>query len=373
MKKKSSYNKIGTLHLFKPDYLSENKKTFLTSNIIKEYLRKRKGRYFYKVNFLKNRFNFKQKEKKDIINNKLELKLIENSYNEMKSEIHKRFIDDKTFENDKYIKLFNSKYNCISSRNRSRNNIIFKNINNPIVSDYNTYQKKIKFRKTYSKDKYGVLNNYSNLNIKYMNAFIKNMNVTKKQKHKSIINKYLNEFQSNIGQSKLVNNLLQDSHLKEKANEINYYKYNKVRKEMTKSISNHNFKNKLSIFNDLKNTENNLFTSSLYIREANLKKKYNFFRIGEGDINNPTLKFLKVQKVLNFQNKKKPNGKFHRSFVQYFINNIIRKEKTQIQSRERENSKINKSLIFRKEYCNFNRNKFNDNEFKLKNFNSSFV
>ena len=179
MKKKSSYNKIGTLHLFKPDYLSENKKTFLTSNIIKEYLRKRKGRYFYKVNFLKNRFNFKQKEKKDIINNKLELKLIENSYNEMKSEIHKRFIDDKTFENDKYIKLFNSKYNCISSRNRSRNNIIFKNINNPIVSDYNTYQKKIKFRKTYSKDKYGVLNNYSNLNIKYRNAFIKNMNVTK--------------------------------------------------------------------------------------------------------------------------------------------------------------------------------------------------
>ena len=68
MKKNSKYNKIGTLHLFKPDYLSENKKTLLTSNIIKEYLRKRKGKYYYKVNFIKNRFNIKIKENSDLIN-----------------------------------------------------------------------------------------------------------------------------------------------------------------------------------------------------------------------------------------------------------------------------------------------------------------
>ena len=43
MKKISNYHEVGKLHLFKPDYLNENKKTFLTSNIIKEYLRKREG------------------------------------------------------------------------------------------------------------------------------------------------------------------------------------------------------------------------------------------------------------------------------------------------------------------------------------------
>ena len=34
MKQKTRYKKIGNLQLFKPDYISENKKTLLTSNII---------------------------------------------------------------------------------------------------------------------------------------------------------------------------------------------------------------------------------------------------------------------------------------------------------------------------------------------------
>ena len=35
----------------------------------------------------------------------IELKVIENGYKEMKSEIHKRFLDDKYFENEKSAKL----------------------------------------------------------------------------------------------------------------------------------------------------------------------------------------------------------------------------------------------------------------------------
>ena len=32
MKRKSKYEEIGNLQLFKPDYISENKKTLLTSS-----------------------------------------------------------------------------------------------------------------------------------------------------------------------------------------------------------------------------------------------------------------------------------------------------------------------------------------------------
>ena len=38
MKKNIIYNEIGNLHLFKPDYITENKKSFLSSNLIKEFL-----------------------------------------------------------------------------------------------------------------------------------------------------------------------------------------------------------------------------------------------------------------------------------------------------------------------------------------------
>ena len=84
MKQKTRYKKIGNLQLFKPDYISENKKTLLTSNIIKEYLRKRKGKYYYKVNFIKNKFNINKNEDNDIVNKRIHYKLIEDNYKIMK-------------------------------------------------------------------------------------------------------------------------------------------------------------------------------------------------------------------------------------------------------------------------------------------------
>lgn len=65
------------MHIFKPDYLRENKKTLLNSNIIKEYLTKRKGRWFYKVHYMKNKFNANSLENVDSINRKIQLKAIE--------------------------------------------------------------------------------------------------------------------------------------------------------------------------------------------------------------------------------------------------------------------------------------------------------
>ena len=71
MKKNIIYNEIGNLHLFKPDYITENKKSFLSSNLIKEFLTERRGKQFFKVNFIKNNFSIKKIEK--IKNNRKKL------------------------------------------------------------------------------------------------------------------------------------------------------------------------------------------------------------------------------------------------------------------------------------------------------------
>ena len=93
MKKNIKYNEIGNLHLFKPDYIAENKKSFLSSNLIKEFLTERRGKQFFKVNFIKNNFSIKKIENTDIVNKKMELKIIEQSYREMKSQFYKRLLN----------------------------------------------------------------------------------------------------------------------------------------------------------------------------------------------------------------------------------------------------------------------------------------
>ena len=143
MKNIYKYNEIGKLHLFKPDYLTENKKTLLNSNIINEYLSKRKGKLFYKVNFFQNRFNVNKKEKIDFINRKLQLKAIEDSYKEMITEIHKRLLDSSTLESNKSVKSVNSNYNLFfSPKNKSSNGSLFQNSRNSIIHDYYNNEKR---------------------------------------------------------------------------------------------------------------------------------------------------------------------------------------------------------------------------------------
>ena len=355
MKKNSNYHEIGKLHLFKPDYLSENKKTFLTSNIIKEYLRKRKGRYFYKVNFMKNKFDVKIKENTDIINRKLELKVIENSYKEMKSEIQKRFLDDKNFENEKSVKLKNN-YNCLTSRNKSRNNNIFGNMHNTNNSENNNFEKNVKFKKTFSGKILTFFKTNKDLNSR-RSYFLKNITNNNKTKYlQPIINKRLKHLKNNLRKKK---EFSFDSNQKGNRTEINYFTFFEKDKEMKNSLSNNNIKCKLkTTLNNAKNIEkmeNDKYFSPRYNRERILKNKYNFFRIdGENDMNLPTNKFKNFQHFLNFRKKPKPNGKFHQSYVKFFIDNIKRKEKAE------------RSYILKESISTFNISKSN-NDFSPKN------
>ena len=242
MKNNSKYNEIGKLYLFKPDYLNDNKKTFLTSNIIKEYLRKRKGRYFYKVNFMKNRFKVKIQENTDIINRRLELKVIENSYKEMKSEIHKRFLDD---ENEKSVKLTNyNNYNCFSSRNKSRNNNLHENMCNSNISDNNISEKNIKLKKTFSPKNYNFFKTKKELNSKFIDS-IRSTNMNKYKKLPPKLGKYLNDFKKNKTKIK---EFPFNSNQEGNKNEINYLSFHEKGKEIQKYSSNNNILKKLGYF-----------------------------------------------------------------------------------------------------------------------------
>ena len=340
MKKISNYHEVGKLHLFKPDYLNENKKTFLTSNIIKEYLRKRKGRYFYKVNFMKNKFSIRIKENLDIINRKIELKVIENGYKEMKSEIHKRFLDDKYFENEKSAKLINN-HNCFTPRNKSRNNNIFQNTPNINLSENNNFEKNVKFKKTFSKKDFNSFKTNKELYSKCSYFLKNNMNCNKTKNLQLLIKKRLNHLKNNIKTRK---EFSFDSSKKGNKTEIHYFTFYDKDKEMKKSFSNNNIKTKLNILNnerDDEKDENIFYFSPRYKREKFLRNKYNFFKIDkENDMNLPMNKFKKYQHFLISRKHPKPNGKFHQNFVKYLIDNIKRKEKAERSYILKENHKI---------------------------------
>ena len=178
MKRKSKYEEIGNLQLFKPDYISENKKTLLTSSIIKEFLRKRKGKYYYKVNFIKNKFNIKKEENNDIVNKRMRYKLIEDNYND--------------FEISKNLKLIESNYNLLTKKIKSRNNETFKNTGNIFLSGLYNFGKYNKFRKTNSDAKMLSINNKKELSTNYIDSNSNNNNINKNMlKLSPIQNKFL--------------------------------------------------------------------------------------------------------------------------------------------------------------------------------------
>lgn len=331
--KKHRYSKIGTLQLFKPDYLNENKKTLLSSNIIKEYLRKRKGKYFYKVNFMKNKFKFESIENIDIINRKIQLKLIEDNYKEMKYEINKRLLD-KNLEDNKIIKLSNHNNNFFSTRNKSRNNNIFTNINYFSLNEYKHMEKNSRFRKINSETNLNLMKTKNELNTKLIDSILFNTYRNRKKLLKPLRKKYLFEFKKNIN---INNRFLSNSPQNTNRTEINYNSFNENNKEI---ISDNNISNNLN--NDLKNIEyskdenQNLYEDD---KERKLRLEYKFFRINEEN-NLPLKKFLKVQKALNSHKNIKINNKFHLSYVHYYIDNIKRKEKAAKILKKKERDKI---------------------------------
>ena len=194
MKNKSKYEEIGNLQLFKPDYISENKKTLLTSNIIKEYLRKRKGKYYYKVNFIKNKFNINKNENNDIVNKRIHYKLIEDNYKIMKSEIYKRNLNLKgnDFEISKDLKLIDSNYNFLTKKIKSRNNETFRGTGNIFLSGHNIYDKYNKFKKTNSDAKMASINNKKELSTNFIDSNTNNNSIDKNMKKLSPLqNKFI--------------------------------------------------------------------------------------------------------------------------------------------------------------------------------------
>ena len=319
MKSIYKYSEIGKLHLFKPDYLTENKKTLLNSNIINEYLIKRKGKIFYKVNFVQNRFNVVKKEKIDFINRKLQLKVIEDSYKEMLTEIHKRLSDNSTLESNKSVKSINSNYNLFCSpRNKSKNGSLFQYSRNSLINDYYNYEKR-----NNSTSQNSIFNFSKTKNDIYMNkkeSIFEQIKTSRNKNLKSMTNFYL--------MNKNKRNYPQETNL----NELNYKTNYELFREIKKSSSNNNIKNK-DIDIDLNNNEeNNIYFPKPYNHSDNLRKKYNFFTLSDADnMNSAKNIFRKIPKTLFMNKKVKFNHKFHLNFVKYFIDNIKRKEKEKIE------------------------------------------
>ena len=304
MKKNIIYNEIGNLHLFKPDYITENKKSFLSSNLIKEFLTERRGKQFFKVNFIKNNFSIKKNESTDIVNKKMELKIIEKSYREMKSQFYKRLLNEQNFENDKSIFINYKNYICPNSRNKSRNTNIFKNMHIPDISENNAYKKSIRFRKNYSENNMDFFRTNKELKSKLISSMIDYMGRNKNIKLKSLKNKYLTRFQNNI--SKILN---ENSNLKGNKTEINYYTIN-----------------------------DKLKGEKIFLSSVDIKNK----------------------------NHSAINNKFHINYVYYVIDNIKRKERAEKLSRRiKYNNKLfngtvykNQSYIHKRNENNFYLNKF---------------
>ena len=378
MKEQSKYKEIGNLQLFKPDYINQNKKTLLTSNIIKEYLRKRKGKYYYKVNYIKNKFKFSN-EIDDIVNKRMHYKLILNSYREMKSEIYKRHLNGNELKESNNLKLIDNNNNLLKKKNRSRNNEIFKNPHKTFHYGKNIFDKYNKFRKANSEVKILPINNIKELSTNLIDS---NGNTSLNKNSKKITpsdNSYLIGFIKN-SKIKIKKLFKRNSPNETNSTQRNTYKNNSdISNEIIKSFSNNITNithNKLPILNNDKDNKDKNVIDPYFSLDNDPKKKlkmqYNFFRLeNEDDINLPLNKFRIFQKKLFPPKKIITNKKFHFSYVQYVIDNIKRKEK-ELNDSKKETNKPNKILIKKK--INKNNNKYinndnNVNEIMFRSFN----
>ena len=321
--KKSKYNKIGNLHIFKPDYLRENKKTLLNSNIIKEYLRKRKGRWFYKVHYMKNKFNANSLENVDSINRKIQLKAIEDRYQEMKSEINKRGLNAQSFENNNKIKLStrNKNFLSVSPRYNKSRSIIFSNICKSRIYEYNSLEKNDKFIK-FTNQTTSHSNRNKEINFKENYNFL---NDSTTNNLLSLKNKYLNNCFKKLRKRK---NIELDSFSNNNI-ELNYDFHKETRKEIKNYLSNDDISNNYFVILK-KIRENNPYLSPSFNRVNKLRKKYNFFRIKDEEKQNDSdKKFLKLKKMINSNIKVQLNN-FQSTYTRNIIKKIKRKELTEL-------------------------------------------
>ena len=378
MKQQSKYKEIGNLQLFKPDYINANKKTLLTSDIIKDYLRKRKGKYYYKVNYIKNKFKFSN-EIDDLVNKRMHYKLIQNSYREMKSEIYRRHLNDDDFKESKSLKLIdNNNNNLVKKKIRSRNKEISRNSHITFHYRQNIFDKYNKFRQANSEVKILPTNNIKELSTNFIDS---NGNTSLNKNSKKITpsdNSYLIGF---IKKNKIKKLFKRNSPNETNSTQRNTYKNNNdISNEIIKSFSNNITLNKLPILNNNKDKKEKKVIDPYFSLnndpKTKLKMQYNFFRLdNEDDMKIPINKFRLFQKKLYSPQKVITNKKFHFSYVQYVIDNIKRKEKEkekELNDSKKENNKPKKILIKKK--INRNNNKYvnndnNINEIMFRSFN----
>ena len=354
------YNqKIGRLQIFKPDYVNDNKKTLITSDIIKEYLRKRKGKKFYKVSYLKNNFVSPEKQFHDIINRNIQLKIIQSSYQEMKKQ-SKRRIKENGQKNNNEIKLITSKDN---NNKRSKNTFVRNKTNskntfisvfyNSILYGYKRNEKLKKFRKIKSEENYELKNKenelYSKKIVSYLNNIIKNNGISINKNCKSPIIRKIYKYNELINKNN--KNYFNNTDSDKNKDEYNYISLNQediinTLQDIKKYLTHNNISNNDSANNDLINSQNrennNPYFYPIYKNEDFLKKKYNFFRISpeKDDFSFNAQKFKKVKKILD-SNKQLEIKKLHPYYVYHFLKNI---------KRQNLDSKLNDNIISSKIY-----------------------
>ena len=347
-------NQIGKLHLFKPDYINDNKKSLIYSDIIKEYLMKKKGKKFYKIGYFRNKFISPGKDKYDIINRNIQLKIIQDSYQELVKQAKRRLILGK-IKNNSEIKLLPDKQNknknilFFTPKNNSKNTFISV-FYNSILFGYKRMEKIKEFRKIKSEENLE-LKNYenklyakeilSNLNNIIKNCGIKIDKNCKSQRIRKIY-KYNEELNTNKKNDYNINNT------KKNYDECNYLSLNQddiihtmqdIKKYLNQNSSQTDRNNEISNINNAEVKNENPYFLPNYKKEDKLKIKYNFFRMNpeKEDYSFTTQKFKKVKKILD-SNKPLEIKKINPYYVYHFLNNIKNKNEFKISENSKEKS-----------------------------------
>ena len=335
-------NQIGKLHLFKPDYINDNKKTLLNSDIIKEYLTKKKGKKFYKISYFRNKFIPHSKEPYNIINRNIQFKLIQNNYHELVKQAKRRLILDRKIKNNSEIKLLpkkqnkNKNFSFFTPKNNSKNEFISV-FYNSILFGYKRMEKMKEFRKIKSEENLESKNIENKLYTKEilfnLNNIIKNCGIKIDKNCKSPRIRKIFKYNEELNKNK--KNYFDINNSKKNYDEYNYLSLNQddiihTMQDIKKYLKQNSFQtdrnNEIKNINKTEEKNENPYFLPVYKKEDKLKLKYNFFRMNpeKDDYSFTIQKFKKVKKILDF-NKPLEIKKMHPYYVYHFLDNIKNK------------------------------------------------
>ena len=355
-------NEIGKLHLFKPDYINDNKKSLLKSDIIKDFLTNKKGKKFYKIGYFRNKFISSGKEKYDLINRNIQLKIIQDSYQQLMKQAKRRLVlDGKIKNNNSEIKLLPDKQNknnnisFFTPQNNSKNT--FSSVfYNSILFGYKRMEKMKEFRKIKSEENLELKNYDNKLYTKEilsnLTNLIKNCGIKMDKNCKSPRIRKIYKYNEELNKNK--NNYFDLNNTKINYDEYNHLSLNQddiihtmqdVKKYLYQNSCQTDRINEMKNINKTEEKNVNPYFSPEYKKEDKLKLKYNFFRMNpeKDDYSFTIQKFKKVRKILD-SNKPLEIKKNHPYYVYHFLNNI-KKEKSDFKTRNNDKYRLIKKKV----------------------------